>query len=110
MSGSWRVIVAFAGVLAVIVAVGLVGKFSLGRAVCLLFAVGFSWISAISAQRLRVGVQDHYFEARQFGRMYRAESPINYWLYFSLYALILPIGLGVAIASAAAVYFDPFSH
>src|SRR3954464_11316607 len=80
MSGSWRVIVAFAALLAVIVAVALVGQFPIGRTVCLLFAVGFAWISAISAQRRWVGVRDHYFEARQFGRVRKANSPINYWL------------------------------
>jgi hypothetical protein len=110
MPGSWRVIVAFAGVLALVFLVGLIGKFPAGRTACLLFAVGFLWISVLSFQRLRTGLRRGYFEARQFGPVNRADSPLIYWFYFSIYAVMLPIGLAIAIASAAAVYVDPFAH
>ena len=110
MSGSWRVIAAFAGVLAVVFIVAFFGRFPAGRTLCSVFAVIFLWIAVLSVQALRTGIRDQYFQAGRFGRVYRAESPINYWFYFGLWALMLPLGLAVAIVSAAAVYFNPFAH
>jgi hypothetical protein len=108
MSGSWRVIVVFAAILALAILVCSLGHFSTGQVVCSLATLAFFWISALSFQRLRIGIRERYFEAGRFGRVYRSEMPVNYWIYFGVHSFMLPIGLAIGVVCAAAVYLNPF--
>ena len=110
MSGSWRVIVAFAGVVAAVILVGTIGHFPLGRTLCLFIAVALFWTSALSVLALRRGIRQRYFEAGRFGRIYKAGSGATYWLYLGFHAVLLPIAFAVAVLCAAAVYLNPFAR
>jgi len=110
MSGSWRVIVAFAGVVGAVILVGVVGHFPFGRTLCLFAAVALFWTSALSALALRRGIRQGYFEAGRFGRVDKDGSTATYWLYFGFHAVLMPIAFAVAVICAAAVCINPFAR
>jgi hypothetical protein len=106
---TWQPFAFFAALIGVPTLVGAVGHFSFGRTVCLFIALTFFSLTAFSFRALRTGIRERYFEARQF-RVNKADSPVIYSMYLGLHALLLPLGIVIGIACAAAVILNPFSH
>ena len=106
---SRRTFLFFGALIFVPILVGVIAHFTVARTVSLFAALGFLSISAYSFQAIRTGIRDRYFEARGF-RVYKADSPVIYSMYFGLHAFMLPVGLVIGIACAVTAILDPFSQ
>ena len=107
---TWQPFVFFGVLIGVPILVGAVGHFSSGRTMCLFIALSFLSLSVFSFQALRTGIREGYFEARQFGRVHKADSPATYSMYFSLHVCMLVLGLMIGTACMAVVILNPFAR